>query len=312
MPALVGLGACSAPEPDPEPLPTLDPPAAGEGFQLTLTGVVAEPGQEIWWCSVYPIPIDEIANVQWVRYLQNEGLHHMTVSAPGLGPGDTPYGEYDCNDLYGDSAFMEEAVAIFGGTGTGEDEMHLPTGTVAALPPTLDIIHEIHFVNTTDEPVELYSYLNAYTVEEGAVDKQIYGGSVRDEHIAIPPAAAHEEWSRCVFNRDVEVLFLASHTHDLGRQFRIRSFDGSAVGDELYRNDDLHSPGITQYDPPLVVPAGSGFEWTCRWENPLDIEIGYGLTAADEMCNMAVVFTPFDLSAACEVVETSDGVLWVP
>jgi hypothetical protein len=30
------------------------------------------------------------------------------------------------------------------------------------------------------------------------------------------------------------------------------------------------------------------------------------------MCNLAVVHTLCDLSAQCEVVETSDGVLWSP
>ena len=30
------------------------------------------------------------------------------------------------------------------------------------------------------------------------------------------------------------------------------------------------------------------------------------------MCNLAVVFKPFDLSGLREVVESSDGVLWSP
>ena len=38
--------------------------------------------------------------------------------------------------------------------------------------------------------------------------------------------------------------------------------------------------------------------------------ITYGLTAEDEMCNLAIVHTPFDPTASCVVVETSDGVLW--
>jgi hypothetical protein len=133
---------------------------------------------------------------------------------------------------------------------------------------------------------------------------------VRDENINVPAGAeGYEEWSRCAFDRDVEIHFLASHTHGLGEQFRIRSFDGTNVGEEVYRNDDLHTPGIVQFDPPIVVPEGQGFEWACRWDNPGGA-VSYGLTATDEMCNMAVVFTPFDLTAGCRVVESSDGVLW--
>lgn len=113
-------------------------------------------------------------------------------------------------------------------------------------------------------------------------------------------------------NRDVEVQFLASHMHELGVQFTIAPFDGETVGDVFYSNDDWHNPLITQYDPPLVVPQGQGFEWACTWENSRDADVTYGLTAQDEMCNLAMVFTPFDVTAWCDVVETSDGVLWKP
>ena len=61
-----------------------------------------------------------------------------------------------------------------------------------------------------------------------------------------------------------------------------------------------------------MVPAGEGFEYTCTWNNDTDQPISYGTTAKDEMCNLSIVHTPMNMSAACEVVETSDGVLWKP
>ena len=60
----------------------------------------------------------------------------------------------------------------------------------------------------------------------------------------------------------------------------------------------------------MVVPAGQGFEWTCTWKNTTDEMVVYGNESTDEMCNMSVVHTPFSMTAACEVVESSDGVLW--
>ena len=65
-----------------------------------------------------------------------------------------------------------------------------------------------------------------------------------------------------------------------------------------------------QYDPPLIVPAGTGFEYSCTRQNPGDEEVNYGLESTDEMCNLAIVHTPASMSARCEVVETSDGVIW--
>jgi hypothetical protein len=292
--------------------PVLAPPPAGEGFQLAMAGEVGA-FEEAWLCAVYPIPIEEPTAVQWVEFNQNEGMHHITLSTLGLvSGGQFAPGTYDCNDLYGDSSLMENQIMFFGHQGEATGEMRLPDGVAATMPVGIDIIHELHYVNPTDETIELYSEVNAWSIPMSEVEEGIWGGSVRDEHINIPASETHTEWSRCLFNEDVEVLFLAAHQHQLGTKFTIRPFDGTEVGDVLFENTDWHSPQITQYDPPMVVPAGSGFEFECTWDNPNAHEVNYGLAADDEMCNMAVVHTPMSMSALCAVVETSDGVLYTP
>jgi len=299
----------SAPPEDTGPS-TLAPPPEGQGFQLTLEAT-APAGEETWLCDVYQMPNDSFVNVNRVEVEQTLGTHHLTLSTLGLsGGGGIEYGRYNCNDLYGDESLMQDQIMFYGNQGSATDEMLLPTGVAAQIPSGLDVIHEMHFVNTTTEPVALYSRINAWTIPSEEVVSGIWGGSVRDEHINIPPSAEHTEWSRCVFNEDVEVIFLASHTHALGREFTIAPFDGETTGEVMYSNTDWQIPLITQYDPPLVVKAGEGFEWACTWTNPNAEEVNYGLNATDEMCNLAVVHTPFSVSAECQVVETSDGVLW--
>lgn len=311
--ALLTAMSCTSPQDSAEPLPTLAPPAPGEGFQVSLT-THAEPYSEIWDCAVFDIPTDELAPVNWVKYLQNDGLHHVTLSTLGFNTAGTMEpGMYDCNDLYADPVFMEDAVMIFGNQGEGEGEMHLPEGVAAQLPPTLALVYEVHYVNASPDPVDVYSYLNAYTIPDSEVESGIWGGSVRDEHINLPGnAVGYSEWSRCVMNTDVEVLFLASHTHELGVKFEIAHWDGETVGETFYSNDDWHDPKIVQYEPPMVLPQGQGFQFTCTWDNPNPDPVTYGLTSTDEMCNLAIVHTPFDMNALCEVVETSDGVLYTP
>lgn len=312
MIALVALFSCTTEPQDSgssSTIPTLDPPAAGEGFQLSMFAT-APAGSEVWQCDVYNLPTDAVENVNSVEYLQNEGMHHMSLSTTVLAGSSIPNGSYDCNDLYTDQAFMEDAVIIFGNQGQAEGTLELPTGIAASLPPGIQIVHEMHYVNTTTEDIELYSYLNGWTIPDADVTGGIWGGSVRDENIAIPPASTHSEWSRCVMNEDVDVLFLASHTHAQGIEFNIAPFDGTTTGEVMYTNLDWRDPKIIQYDTPLSVPAGQGFEWTCTWENAGDTEVNYGFNSTDEMCNMAIVFTPGSTSAACEVIETSDGVLW--
>jgi hypothetical protein len=286
----------------------LAPPAPGEGFQLEMA-LTAPALTEVWACNVYTIPITEPAAVNRVEYQQNFGTHHMSLSTMGLVGGQLEPGNYDCNDLYADPAFMENQIMIFGGQGDAEGEIQLPEGVVANLPTGIDIIHEVHYVNTTSEDLPLYSRVNAWTIPADEVVSGIWGGSVRDTTIEIPPQSEHIEWTRCVMTEDVDLLFMASHMHKTGFEFTIATFDGTNVGDVMYRNDDWHSPRVTQFDPPMKLAKGTGFEFACHYRNETDATIRYGLTADDEMCNMTLVHTPMSLSAACEVVATSDGVL---
>jgi hypothetical protein len=292
----------------PPPALTLEPPTAEEGFQLSMTTTVG-PGEEAWICEVYRMPIEDWSAVNWVEYMQTPGMHHMTLSTHSLSGKNVPYGTYDCEVLYQD--LMEDLVMFFGGQGTAEGVMNLPEGIAANFPTGIDVVHEVHYVNIYQEPVEIYSHVNAYTIPQEDVVAGIWGGQVRDEHIEIPANSTHTEWTRCVMTEDVEMIFLASHTHKLGVEFTISHFDGTEVEAEpFYVNDDWHDPKPVQYDPPLVVPAGTGFEFSCTWTNPTDQPITYGSTADDEMCNMAIVHTPQSATAKCEVVDSSDGVLW--
>ena len=289
-------------------IPVLEPPPSGAGFQVSMLGK-APAFSEVWLCEVYALPTTDPSAVNWVDYLQNAGTHHMTLSTTAMSETPIEPGSYDCADLYADTTLMQDVVMMFGTQGEPEGRLQLPEGVAANLPAGIQLLHEVHYVNTTAEDVDIYSYLNGWTIPQDEVVSGIWGGSVRDEHINIPPASTHTEWSRCVMNEDVEVQFLASHTHARGKNFTIAPFDGTTTGEIFFANDDWHSPLITQYNPGRVVPAGQGFEFGCTWENTGDTPVTYGLTSEDEMCNMAIVFTPFSTSAECEVVETSDGVI---
>ena len=286
-----------------------DPPAPGEGVQLAMDYTVPA-YTEAWKCLVYRLETDTVSHVNRLEYQQNYGMHHITISTTGFVGGQIEPGLYDCESLLMEA--MDDTMMIFGSQGYEEGVIQLPEGVAASVPAGIDVIHELHYVNTTDKPVDLYSRINAYTISAEEMTEGIWGGNVRDEHINIPANSSHTEWTRCVLNKDVDVIFLASHMHKLGKEFTIRLFDGTESGDIFYTNDDWHNPKIVQYETPIHVAAGTGFEYSCTWENPTDEPIQYGLTADDEMCNLTFVHMPYDMDSLCEVVETSDGVLWDP
>lgn len=281
----------------------LPPPAPGEGVQLSYSAV-ADAGTEIWKCNVTDLPSASWLNVNHVESVQNDSVHHMDLMAVALAAPDLQPGEYDCADVYAQyPALMDDGILIYASQ-QAEQEIRLPPGTAAELLPHLRVMHEIHYVNTTEEPVTAFSKINAYRYPPEQVQQTIWGGAVRDTDITVPAGTtAHVEWTRCTMNADVDVLFVSSHTHKLAERTVIRSFDGVTAGDILYTNTDWHAPPLKDLTAaPIHVPAGTGFEFECHYKNAGSTEVRWGFSADEEMCQIALVYTPGETTRKCEIV----------
>lgn len=296
---LIGCGSTSD---DNDLLP---PPAKGEGIQLSYSAV-AQPGEEIWKCNVSDLPTDKYLDVNRVESVQNDSVHHMDLMAIALAAPNLAPGEYDCAPLYAQyPSLMDQAVTLYASQ-QATQQVQLPEGTVAELLPKLRVMHEVHYLNTSEEPVTVYSKINAYAYPQDKATQNIWGGAVRDLDITVPAGATdHVEWTRCVMNGDVDVLFLTSHTHKLADRTVIRPFDGHTTREPIYMNTDWHAPPLHDMtSAPLHVAAGTGFEFECHYSNPGSADVHWGFTAADEMCQMALVYTPGDTTRKCEITES--------
>ncbi|HVK73736.1 MAG TPA: hypothetical protein VM734_10460 [Kofleriaceae bacterium] len=300
----LGLLACSDDGGGVDADDPLPPPAAHEGFQIAFETTVPA-GAELWQCKVSHLPTTEYTPVNHVRSVQTAGVHHMDVMALVFAGVDLAEGVYDCNQLYRDyPSLMEDGLILYAAQ-RGEQEITLPPDTVANLPGNLLVMQEIHYVNASPEPIEAFSKINIYKYTQ-PFTKEIWGSAVRDTNMDIPPGDS-VQWTRCVMNEPIDLLFLSSHTHALARKVEVRHFDGQTVGDLVYENDDWATPALENYPTPLHVAAGQGFEFQCHYTNPGTETVHWGFAASDEMCQIALVYTPGVASHKCEVVDSSDG-----
>jgi hypothetical protein len=291
------LLACSSSDDATDPLP---PPPEGEGFQVSMS-LTVPPGTEVWQCQVTELPGPDFIPVNHVVSVQSAGIHHMDIMALAFANVTLEPGTYDCNDIYRDHPELMEDGLILYASQQAEQEITLPEGTIANLPGGLLVMQELHYVNATPSPVEAFSKVNIYRYE-GDVEEAIWGLAVRDTELDVPPGQS-VEWTRCVMNQDVDVLFLSSHTHELAEKVEVRLFDGAEPGELVYENTDWHAPQLLDFGAePLHIPAGSGFEFQCHYDNPGTDTVHWGFSAADEMCQIAYVFTPGDASRTCDVV----------
>lgn len=298
------IGCTGEPVTGGDPLP---PPPPGQGVQFSYQFEIA-PNSEAWRCNVVDLPTDEFLSVNHVESIQNDAMHHMDLTAIALAAPDLAVGEYDCNEVYARyPALMDDGIIVYASQ-RAEQEITLPPGIVAELLPRLRVMHEIHFVNSTDQPVTAFSKINAYRYDPDLVENNIYGGAVRDRMIDIPAGAReHVEWTRCAMNADVDVIFLSSHTHALAERTVIRRYDGQSTtaGDILYTNTDWHAPELADYSAaPLHVAKGTGFEFECHYNNPTGAAVHWGFSAAEEMCQIALVYTPGNAQHRCEIVDS--------
>lgn len=290
--------------PTPDDLP---PPSVEEGFQMGID-TVAPANQEIWKCMVTNLPTVAPTPVHRVESIQTRGVHHMDVMALGLLRLPIENGMYDCDELYSTyQEMMEDGIFIFASQNELE-ALELPDGIAAGLPAGMQVMVEMHFVNPFAQDMPVFSRINAYTMPQNEVRGQIWGGAVRDQDINVPPRTErHYEWTRCEMNRAVDVIILSSHTHQLAEYVDVYLWENGERKRAVYENYDWHAPPLKQFDPPLHLEPGMGFEFRCHYRNPTDSEVNWGFQAKDEMCQIAIVHTPLDLVAKCEVVETGAG-----
>lgn len=118
--------------------------------------------------------------------------------------------------------------------------MFLFEGVVAIIFLVLDMIYEMYYVNVMDQLVNVYFIINVWIMFNDDVVVGIWGGSVWDEYINILFNSIYIEWSRCVMNEDVEVLFVVSYIYGKGVEFIVVFFDGKIVGEVFYMNMDWY------------------------------------------------------------------------
>jgi len=294
-------------DPDAPSPEDLAPPEPSVGFQMGID-TSAEPGKEIWKCLVADLPTTDISAVQKVESVQSLGVHHMDVMALGLLDLPIEPGLYDCDDLYGNHAeMMEDGIFLFA-TQNQRESLTLPKGTVALIPAGLRVMVEIHYVNPLPTTQQVWSRINAYTIPLEEMEKQIWGSAVRTTDIDIPAKTdEHYEWVRCEMNTDIDLIILSSHTHQLARYVDVYLWDGEKRGEMIYDNDDWHAPALKQFETPIPIRKGQGFEFRCHYRNPTDANVKWGFGANDEMCQIGFVHTPFDMTAECVPTEIGRG-----
>lgn len=254
-----------------------------------------EPNTEIQDCHVFKLDNADPIEVSRIRIKFPPGSHHVHMYRA-----DSPEADAVA-DCWSGIDWTRWHLVL--GAQTQAMDWRLPDGLTVPLDPHQQLLVQVHWLNTTDRPID------------GAIDLEFHTAARSDAHVGVvfginkqTAMEPHErkvirQW--CQMPPDVHLLAMMGHFHGLGQSYQVRARREAelAGGETVYEALGEQTFQFKSYDPPYTLAPGVGLEFDCDFFNYRDIPI---IWSADvkrgEHCNMSAYFYPADeLSQFCMV-----------
>lgn len=239
------------------------------------------PGEEGVMCADVPGPDHDA----WIRgwHIRMHFAHHVNIWKRTSG---TPFAA-PTKCLNGGNGM---GTGLFGATQPDVtqflDEAPEYKGAYIKFAPGLDFIADVHYLNSTDKPVEATVDIDFYEAEEHTTPIGGFSLSAAKSLLVPPMTTKTLTYTGASPTADLSVLSMTAHVH--AHNVSTRFFVNDA---EVYRSDDWASPLVKPFNSlhngKLVIKPTDTISWSCeianttsanlRWAN--EVETG-------EMCNI--------------------------
>jgi hypothetical protein len=293
-------------------------PAADNGWKLGTPDLVLEPasdfqvassGPDLYRCFVIPTRLTRDVYVSAVEYRPGNPrvVHHLMafIEIAGLGRARD---QEDTEPGY--SSYSGAGVEIFGDLGgwaPGNEPSHLPDGIGRSLPKGADVILQVHY-HPDGKPESDRTRIGLYFSKK-PVKQTLQWKGVMNQNFQLEAGQndtkVKASWMVPV---DVEVLAVAPHMHQLGRQMTMtaRFPDGRKLNLIQITDWDPGWQVTYEFDQPIALPRGTvvhvegHFDNSAHPRNPNHPpkRVRWGPNSTDEMCvgYLAVVKARQDLT----------------
>lgn len=275
-PTLAPIDAGTDATSDSGPVGTVIGPKDGK-VTIQTTPRTILPGEEAFLCQNFANPFGAAVDV--VRSASKiVGSHHMFVFFDAIA-GNGPLEE--CSGL--------EYTKTLHAAQTPEQVTSYPPGVGVQVTTATGLRVLTHYLNTTKAPIEATVSVTFDFVSPDEIELQAAPLFFNNFSISVPPHDVGEASQTCDIPNDIHLVDLVSHMHRQGVHFVAKTDQGTV----LYEGSEWDEPIPTQFDPPLVVPAGSKITYTCSYENPTSQWLDFGESAnTNEMCILSGTYFP--------------------
>lgn len=271
----------------------------GEVYALDWGPVPVAPGVEGTKCvnlrlsNTTPIQVNQLRNTLGI------GSHHLIVYKDDMETVErtTPY---DCQPFSG-ALNLSGMVAPIMITQKAEDTLRLPAAVAYTLAPTQMIRIEMHYINSTDAPIEVGAKSEFFAARPediqheanilfiGTPDIDIAPGETKDVQAYFNATRARLDVAGMKF------FAITGHTHKMGTNVTVATAATSGgartsvYAPAPFRWDE---PETTVHAPEFALPVGGGFDIKCSYTNTSTQRLGFGESANDEMCFFWAYYYP--------------------
>jgi hypothetical protein len=157
-------------------------------------------------------------------------------------------------------------------------------GTAAKLKGTTGLRLQVHYLNTTDAPVEVHVTFMLTKVDPASVQRWVAQMHFNRVSMTIPPGTGTTISTSCTIPQTfgpIGILSAISHMHKRGVHFTATTSTGVALLDTTNWDD----PPPTEYATPVMLDPGDTIDWACSYDNTTGATLTYGDSAEkNEMC----------------------------
>jgi hypothetical protein len=252
-------------------------PTVVETRRAAIGPIEVAPGAEETVCVVVDLGNDVPRMVRSVRSSLTAGTHHViaTLSADAPAPVPTPCGAFAGG---GDDAVLTIAQQ-------SAASLTYPAGAGVPVAAHQSIHLEMHYINTTDQPMAIGG-----TVE---LDLAAASGGLRpidfvftgNPSLFIAAGGMATVNSFHVLPAGSALFATTAHTHQWGRRATVELATSAAdpAARLLHDSSNWAERSLDSFEP-IVIAEGQGLRLTCAFHNQSGEDVGFGVSAEDEMC----------------------------
>jgi hypothetical protein len=240
---------------------------------LTTDSFVLKAGQEVYKCQNFDNPFgSKDTAIKFVSTDMSPGSHHLHVYHMTT---DSSRTLQDCT--------IQDFHPLLFTAGAPHVEITYPQGMAAKLLGTAGIRIQVHYLNTTDNDINVKAVLKMAPADS-TITKWVSELYFNQLSVRVPPGDGTMISTSCAIPDTFGPIGLVAggtHMHARGVHFTAQTSTGIMLADV---NTWDEPPPIT-YDPPIMLNPGDKITWTCTYNNTTDKTLTFGESAEDnEMC----------------------------